>query len=108
LYSSPPTSRDYIASDQREKPYPRPPIDAVSGEIANKAIVNLALKGDTRSYQIISAWWAHHHPAIAIAKHLHCSLASVYNYRLIAIEAFWPEYLAVKAKNRRTIIFLTA
>jgi len=93
-YATPPTSRDYWPPNQSDKKHKAYEVDAVSGEIANLAIVNLALNGDTRSYQIITAWWAHHRPAKLIAKKMHCSQRSVYYWRDIAMEAFWCEYLA--------------
>lgn len=100
LYAQPPTSRDYRAPNQEGKRHRAHVIDVVSAEIATLAIVNLALAGDTRSYQIISAWWAHRWPAKRIMRHLHCSLPSVYRYRLHAMQQFWPEYQREAEKTR--------
>lgn len=101
-YAVLPTSRDCIAEDDwRDKRNKRDEPDVVSAEAANLAIVNLALNGDTRSYQIIAAWWSHHKPAKQIAKDLHCSLPSVYRYRDEAMDAFWTEYQIELEKNRR-------
>jgi hypothetical protein len=100
-YTNPPTSRDYLPKDQRDKIPPRSSPDVVSAEAANIAIANLALNGDTRSYQLIAAWWAHRRPAKQIAKDWHCSLATVYNHRLRAMLRFWAEYQAVTDENRR-------
>lgn len=107
-YTAPPTSRDYLPPNQTDKRHRGYDVDVVSAEAANTAIVNLALNGDTRSYQVIAAWWAHHRPAKQIAFDLHCSVATVYNYRLYAMDNFWGEYLKVKEENhKRARIYLT-
>ena len=101
LHWKPPTSTGYVDRYPPSKPPPRVSIDDISGEAANTAIVNLALAGDTRSYQIIADWWAHGRPAKAIARDMHCSLASVYNWRGYAMESFWLGYQGIVRAQRR-------